>query len=94
MIEILQCEVDLLTDALSVVTELGVISEWGACNSDAPLVIIMGQDHLQGKYFLATQDDLVHSHDGVFVSLKDPENFSPIPEFDDVFELKVLGDNE
>mgnify|MGYP001563268549 FL=1 len=29
MIEILECEVDLLTDELSVVTELGVISEWG-----------------------------------------------------------------
>ena len=32
MIEILECEVDLLTDELSVVTELGVISEWGGSN--------------------------------------------------------------
>ena len=68
--------------------KIGLLCEWGAINSDAPFVVVYGDGHLEGKYFLATQDDFEHSKDGVFVRIKDLENTTPLPEFNDVFEVK------
>ncbi|MBI1973028.1 hypothetical protein HYS50_03410 [Candidatus Woesearchaeota archaeon] len=89
MIEITEQEYEYLIESLDVTAELGIITEWGAVGADRPLVVILGEGHLSGKIFLATQDDLDRSD--VFVRVKDIENILPLPNFDDVFELKNLS---
>lgn len=88
MIEITEQEYELLANELDVTTELGIITEWGAVGSDRPLVVILGEGHLSGKIFLATQEDLDHSD--VFVRVKDIENIVSLPNFNDVFRLEKL----
>lgn len=65
-----------------------IISPYGAVRSDAPEVVYAGEAHLEGKWFLLTQDDLEHSKDGVLVRLRDPENTEPLPDFFDIFEVE------
>ena len=70
--------------------DVGVITEEGCVGADSPLIVYYPEhgSHLYPGPYLITPEELDVSADGIFVRLKHPENVTPLPNFEDVFEAR------
>lgn len=76
--------------------ELGHFSEFGLVIGDAEFIIYHPEpgSPIEGKIFFAHRSEFDFSADGVIVAPRDHERITPLPNADEVFEVRKFPPDE